>query len=540
MSDPDHEAEHAFANAERGDGRAARALRRAWEGSDDPRERGWAAALRAQHLLLEGGESSAGADDILGVAADSYLCATRCRLALAGLDRTSLAHWIRCWDTLQLDASGRVQRALARHALEWLNGAGTVSLEALLETSGEARRCALPGPVVESQALIALAALSSGDAPVAVRSARRASRMARTEGLIYPEILANLVLARVRRHQNAPHLALRIAQALGRHAPFVWRGWLAWEMGLSGGNVSLPRPEGPLERAAAVLGHLVSTLAREEPRPRAALARLRTSVLDNPVLEGDTNLLVGAFDPTADCPDLATRAWRAGERDAPPAGTAGLVFYRAGQLMTATVCWAYVAEQDGVRVAARFPDALIATIVEDTGAHIVGPQDKAKTRLETGLATLAFAAEGLDTNSYFERVYGYPFEREVHWSVLNTHIHRLRSYVGDHAAIIRDDDRLRLDVTGPIIIRDPRSRELIGQRALRVLASLGRASAKELAVALGVPLRTVQRVVADLVEDDTVSHEKVGRVVVYAVEDTTFSEATASRSFVAPFSVAEP
>ena len=43
---------------------------------------------------------------------------------------------------------------------------------------------------------------------------------------------------------------------------------------------------------------------------------------------------------------------------------------------------------------------------------------------------------------------------------------------------------------------------------------------------LGVPLRTVQVSLSRLIEDGSCTSEKVGRHVVYAVEDTTFQEPT--------------
>ena len=66
-----------------------------------------------------------------------------------------------------------------------------------------------PARVIEATALRAMAALSLGNLPEAVAFARRASRMARTEALPPSELLANLVLGRVRRRSGKPHLAAR-------------------------------------------------------------------------------------------------------------------------------------------------------------------------------------------------------------------------------------------------------------------------------------------------------------------------------------------
>src|SRR5205085_10755199 len=79
-------------------------------------------------------------------------------------------------------------------------------------------------------------ALSAGAIDDSVELARRASRMAQAESLPQLEYLANLTLARVRRHSGRPHLALHILGALARVAPAAWSGWLGWETLLGGGS----------------------------------------------------------------------------------------------------------------------------------------------------------------------------------------------------------------------------------------------------------------------------------------------------------------
>jgi hypothetical protein len=54
----------------------------------------------------------------------------------------------------------------------------------------------------------------------------------------------------------------------------------------------------------------------------------------------------------------------------------------------------------------------------------------------------------------------------------------------------------------------------------------GAMSAEHAAQRLGVPLRTVQALLAQLVEEGECHADKNGRRVQYRVEDTTFSEPT--------------
>ena len=84
--------------------------------------------------------------------------------------------------------------------------------------------------MLEASALRTLSTAERGDISAALAIARRVSRMARTESLPQSEYLANLVLARIRRLDNKPHLATRILHALYSVAPSPWLPWLAWEI----------------------------------------------------------------------------------------------------------------------------------------------------------------------------------------------------------------------------------------------------------------------------------------------------------------------
>src|SRR5262249_16951806 len=72
----------------------------------------------------------------------------------------------------------------------------------------------------------------------ATECARRACRMARTEMLADPEVLAGLTLARTRRMSGRPYLAARIVDELRRRAPPC--AWIDWELALAGARTTAP------------------------------------------------------------------------------------------------------------------------------------------------------------------------------------------------------------------------------------------------------------------------------------------------------------
>ncbi len=132
---------------------------------------------------------------------------------------------------------------------------------------------------------------------------------------------------------------------------------------------------------------------------------------------------------------------------------------------------------------------------------------------------------------YFAEVYGYPFDTATHGAVLTMHGHRMRERVGDSAEVLRENGELWLVASRAIVLRDPRCEEPMPQRVLRVLATGGPVGSKELARTLGVPVRTIQKTLKELHADDDLVLVKDGRLVLYVVEDTTFSEPTRSRRF---------
>ena len=119
-----------------------------------------------------------------------------------------------------------------------------------------------PRLVVEMTALRALVLASLGKAGDALVFARRASMMARTEADPDAELLANLVLARMRRHAGKPHLAMRILDAIARLVPEAPRAWLEWERLLASGA----SPDGPLGEAGDGDAQASPSTRRRRPR----------------------------------------------------------------------------------------------------------------------------------------------------------------------------------------------------------------------------------------------------------------------------------
>ncbi|RLB51658.1 MAG: hypothetical protein DRJ42_16465, partial [Deltaproteobacteria bacterium] len=137
---------------------------------------------------------------------------------------------------------GWAEATLARAFRGWLAAEYTIA-EHLAAAAADAAKAAGNAAVrVDAETVMALSAAA---ADVATSRARRASRMARAEALLQQEYLANLILARVRRHNGRAHLSVRILGSLTEVVPEVWQPWVGLELALAGG-ASLPRGQAPL------------------------------------------------------------------------------------------------------------------------------------------------------------------------------------------------------------------------------------------------------------------------------------------------------
>jgi DNA-binding transcriptional ArsR family regulator len=353
--------------------------------------------------------------------------------------------------------------------------------------------------VIEATALRALVAEGSDHRSQALELARRASLMARTEGLPQSEYLAHLVLARVRRSVGRPHLATRILTALRSIASPHWWPWLDWELGVAGGA-----GDGPLARLLS---------ASDAQSFLAARAELTAATSTFAPARRDFEALVSLIDPDCTPGDPEIIEFRSGRATEVPRGLHGACLESGEDDMLA-----YVSCAPG-RSACRL-------LRPGPGRHFAQPRRR-QGRLDTALSVLLLAGPGgVETPAFFQGVYGFPFVEELHVGALDVLLHRLRERLGSSAVIQGRTERLAIEVREPIVVCDPRCGHALADLVLKWLAQSRGASAKELSERLEIPLRTIQETLQELVEDGACASHKAGRSVEYRVEDTVFSEPT--------------
>ena len=353
--------------------------------------------------------------------------------------------------------------------------------------------------------------------------------MACVEGVPYLEVFSGIALARARRFQGRPQLALRILRAVAPHAPPPWNRWLCWEAALSGARFESGRQD------RSILGALLQACDASEDgdvhKSRASLDALATGAEGFAAFRRDAlsagSLLSVDQSMNARAP-AEVRAWIAGEVSEVPPALRGFVFANhiedSGEscaLLLATL------QGQARRILGRSVRLAVALGFDATPAAA-----PTHPRADSGLATLAFEMV-LPLEAYFESVYAYPFDPSVHRAMVNMHVKRMRERVGESAAIEREGDTISMRIERPLILRDARCEESIEDRVLGVLARSDAKSASDLARELKIPLRSVQRILRELQVDAGVEQRKEGRSVRYAVEDTTFSEPTRTRRFEA-------
>lgn len=459
------------------------------------------------------------------------------RDALASLDAPSLARAARASAAHAARAASARAHLESRSALAWsaFAAAAPDAFDLARALEPEASRARLPHLVVDAAALAACAALHAGDLEGATALARRASRMARTEGLPQEEYLAHTVLARVRRHAGRPHLATRIAAALARAAPPAFRAWLALEMALSGARevarrtLAGARPGPGAELPAGVLDALAAATRGDRGSFDRALASAR-DVAPAP-FASELDRVARALDPEADAGDGELGAFLRGESDRMPGWIVGLAQLAPTSEPHASV---RVLARPGPEPRAR--RVLAAGLPLARAAIELGRESGARQhRRESALAVLALAGpDGLPKEELFRAVWGYAFVPRLHQGALDVLLHRLRAALdpaeargAEPAELVRRDARIALVPRAPVAVPDPRTEQPLDDRVLACVSARGGISrARELAEDLGVPLRTVQAALGRLVEEGECLREGEGQALVYRVEDTTFREPT--------------
>ncbi len=394
--------------------------------------------------------------------------------------------------------------------------------------------------LVHAASLRALAVACAGDVEAAVPLARRASMMGRSEGLPHEEYLAHLVLARVRRLGRQTHRALRILQALESVASPPWHAWVRWEKAFAAGDVpgasaSVHAEGRPIDGALVGLGSALS----------AALAANR------PVFDREADLLARAtrgcafaFSETRDLLRAITddailpahdplSAWARGVTPLLPACLHGFRL-RTSQETGHESAAAYVVVRSNAARGAGEPCGHPRRVLS-WGKELLGAGDvtalaqsrRVEGRVETLLAVLALAGEeGSVEEDCFAQTYGFDYVAERHRTVFDVLIHRARAFVEGHAMVRRERGVLRLEPLRSFVVPDPRCAERVTDRLLRILAQRGQASARAMAVELGISLRGAQEALSELSGQGACDTHREGRNITYVVEDTVFSEPT--------------
>ena len=475
-------------------------------------ERDWALPLRAlvAMTLPDAGPLPSPAD--VSACEDATAAAHAGRqgvlAAVLAPDPDALGAWIDALDVVSSRRGGALAVAGAALARSWqqvLRGEPASHVEPALVRDASHDE---PGIAIEVKVVEALDALSRDEVADATRAARQASRMAAAEGLLQHEYLANLVLGGVRRRGGRGYLAVRILRALARVVPQPWRAWIDWELAMAGDVPENNRLHDAVAAAAAGDRAALAAAVEREWRAVAGFA----------ALADDVHAWAAMLDPSAP-PDDVVHAWATGGTTTAPRG---IVDPGDDPMVVALVA-------GGPRmVARRFLRA---------GAGLVpAPRWEAETsargrRSHDVIAALLLAgAEGIDARALFRATYGFPMEDAGHEEILRGLVHRIRGELGDAAEVARDGERIVLHPARVLVVPDSRCERSTGERVLRFLAvRQGRATAKEVASALRIPLRTVQRTLGQLVEDGACAAEPDGRRTEYVVEDTTFHEPTLHR-----------
>lgn len=405
----------------------------------------------------------------LGVAQSLAVRQRVLRAALSG-DRSALVR------ESQLSTSLPLVDAITRRWLTVFDGSVWEDVDAGTIREGGAVD---PSLVVELQVLRVLDALNHGAVEDALSTARRASRMAASESILQGEYLANLVLARARRHSGMGHFAIRVLSALDAVVPPVWKKWIALESALAGARVMTSADAGGFSQLAVEINTLASIRSTEVRVVPDALPWARGQVADVPY-----GLRAPSDDPL--CLAIVVAA---PER-------------RARRILRAGL---------------------------PSDCSLVEPSPKAR-RLHEALCLVLSEPTGLSEVTLFEKVYGYPPEDLGHDGVLRGLLHRMRKALEGLATLDRDEGRVRIDALVRFAVPDPRCETRLDDRILTFLAARqGRATAKDIAGELQIPLRTVQRKLGKLVEQGACNAESDRKRTEYVVEDTTFSEPTLHR-----------
>lgn len=502
----------------------------------DASTRAWATAVRAARRLVDPQDASSAETTRSELESFVEASVPERRAACLGLVQLERAAFI-AWDpdalreliALRERLDGPPRWLDRARAWERLLGGDVDGLDAVgkaLHAAGAAAKDA--SLVIDAALLRAMACLTQHDLEEATALSRRASRMARTEGLRAERYHASLVLARVRRRAGRPHLATRILSAIAAIAPDPWIGWLRWERLLSGGRPTARTglPDAPAMRAAVALEQWLSAAVAGD---RDAFEHARDAALEATAgfaeIADEARALADALDPALPVDSLSARVapWASGVVDETPAGLHGIVGPPDGPA-DSTIASVVARQGAPPRRVLR-----VATALLDAEGDVVR---LARTRLrrgrvDTAVAALALGGDaGLADAELFAKAYGFDFSASVHAGVLDVLVHRMRARVEGAARIDRDHGRMRLTALGVLLLPDPRCVEHVEERLLRVIARHGGVTTRQAADELDVSVRTAQLALRRLLESGDCVLNRDGRRIEYLVEDTTFTAPT--------------
>jgi hypothetical protein len=442
--------------------------------------------------------------------------------AILAFDDNALEEAItRCASLAERD---QLHGAVAKAWLALMRGRAS-ELASMAELFARASASRDPSQVIEVTALRAMVALASGQLAESLAFARRASLMARTEALPALELLANVVLSRLRRHSGKSYLAVRILSSLARVQPAVASGWLDWERFLAGGTdlgVTIASALTPAARAVA-RGQELLLGAREGKREAfeeaaTELGQASAGFMD---MQREARALVSLLDPYRQA-DEPVFHFKRGDSDELPYGLVGARVLSGEEEPCIGILAVARPNERGHRI---LRDGLglfgaCRMLSED------GPR-RTHGRTDTGLAVLTLS--GPDTSSeeeFFMRVYGFAYSHGKHRGVLDVLLHRMRQRIGSSAALVRSGGGFRLDLREPIAVADPRCSPPAAARILSALARQPLATADVIAGRLGITLRAAQMALQQLVSDGSCAMQRTGRQIHYQLQDSTFSEPT--------------
>lgn len=442
------------------------------------------------------------------------------RVALARWDPAAIAQV----SALAEGKRGALEQRLGALWIRWLEQALPFGAEAeVAAIEAEAGPLRAPDVRVDAASTRALILHEEERLEEALGAARRAARMAATEGLRAPRTLASLILARIRAGLGQAVHATRITESLAGWASPEWSGWIACERLFASGLGVAEFALAPVADASApseAARALVAMMRAARQRKRAELGRQAALLSATPVLVRRVRAALGLLDPAIDPDDLepAVAEFVRGEGGILPLGLSGLgAPDEGGEDSTA-----WILRPPGA------PGRRIARLGLSLAEAPPLPASQRRTgREDVALAVLALAGdEGVPYATLIRRVYRAAYAPELHDAKLRVLGHRVGARLGALGHVRASHGQLALHVESPVLVPDPRCALGPEDRVLHALARRGRASSRELAEELAIPLRTVQSAVRELLEDGACREEPRGRSVQYVVEDTTYAEPT--------------